>query len=276
MQGRFLRTSWSVLLLQWSGQSLEVLPLGSHHHQWRLVPVTLVILHWYVSRGDRCSNTRTSACIRDSWSVASATASTWWTAATISATVAEICGKCGICDKSGFCDSHLLRYSSYFHQTAVKLIISDSCNCYFCLRMNRCSHVVGTICILRSGNNFFYLTAYCSIRWIFEIYWKVTWYLSGMLSGSSGSISPISSHTVIYIYHIFLRIKTNSLLRSYNAFQNVMLSVKFRFLCHCSLKDLFLRIHRYHLQSLLLYLLLQRHWHLHRSNGSHNEDLFLQ
>ena len=33
MQGRFLRTSWSVLLLQWSGQSLEVLPLGSHHHQ---------------------------------------------------------------------------------------------------------------------------------------------------------------------------------------------------------------------------------------------------
>ena len=33
MQGRFLRTSWSVLLLQWSGQSLEVLPLGFHHHQ---------------------------------------------------------------------------------------------------------------------------------------------------------------------------------------------------------------------------------------------------
>ena len=46
-------------------------------------------------------------------------------------------------------------------------------------------------------------------------------------------------NTVIYIYRVFLRIKTNLLICSFNAFQNVMLSVKFRFLCHCSLKDLF-------------------------------------
>ena len=105
--------------------------------------------------------------------------------------------------------------------------------------MNRCSHVVGTICILRSGNNFFYLTAYCSIRWIFRnilesnliLIWNVVWLIWINFSDLV--------HTVIYIYHIFLRIKTNLLICSFNAFQNVILSVKFRFFWHCSRKDLF-------------------------------------
>ena len=105
--------------------------------------------------------------------------------------------------------------------------------------MNRCSHVVGTICILRSGNNFFYLTAYCSIRWIFRnilesnliLIWNVVWLIWINFSDLV--------HTVVYIYHIFLRIKTNLLICSFNAFQNVILSVKFRFFWHCSRKDLF-------------------------------------
>ena len=54
----------------------------------------------------------------------------------------------------------------------VKCVVADTSNCYITQRINFCIHIVASVCLLRSCNNFHYVTVYnshainCTVTWV--------------------------------------------------------------------------------------------------------------